>query len=89
MSTSNTYSWIGASGGLWASGSNWNDTTTGTNPASYVPGTLTPVTIAGPTGSAFEVITGGGTTASVGLTGNVSLAGSYAVGGAVTVGTWL
>ena len=84
---SDSYTWIGSSGGSWGALGNWNDTTTGTNPASYVPGTLTPVTIAGPTGSTFEVITGGGAAASVGLTGNVSLAGSYAVGGAVTVGS--
>src|SRR5262245_21213979 len=87
MSTSTSkYSWIGASGGSWASGSNWLDMTTGANPAAHAPGTLTPVTIAGPTDSTFEVIVGGGSAASVELTGNVGLAGSYTVGGAVTIG---
>ena len=87
MSTStDKYTWIGPSGGLWGALGNWNDATTGVSPAAYVPGTLTPVTIAGPTGSTIELITGGGSVASVGLTGNVSLAGSYTVGGAVTVG---
>ncbi len=84
--TSDSYTWIGPSGGSWGALGNWNDTTTGVSPAAYVPGKLTPVTIAGPTGSTFEVIAGGGNAASVGLTGNVSLAGSYTIGGAVTVG---
>ncbi len=87
MSTStDKYTWIGPSGGSWGALGNWNDTTTRVSPAAYVPGTLTPVTIAGPTGSTFEVIAGGGNAASVGLTGNISLAGSYTIGGAVTVG---
>ena len=81
------YLWVGPTGSSWGSASNWSDTTTGTNPAPYVPGTLTPVTITGPTGSTFEVITGGGNAASVGLTGNVSLAGSYAFGGVLGVGS--
>ena len=59
-------------------------TATATNPVIYVPGPLTPVTIAGPTGSTYEVISGGGAAASVGLTGNVSLAGSYAIVGGVS-----
>jgi hypothetical protein len=85
-SNADAYAWIGSSGGLWGSAGNWSDTTTATTPAIYVPGTLTPVTIAGPTGSTFEVISGGGTAASVGLTGNLSLAGSYAISGAMTLG---
>ena len=79
--------WIGPSiGGSWGSVSNWLDTTTGTSPAPYVPGTLTPVTIRGPAGSAFEAISGGGSAASVELTGNMSLGGGYAASGAFSVG---
>ena len=86
-----TYSWIGASGGSWGSPANWADTTAGQNPANAVPGTNNPVTIAGPAGSVYEVIAGGGTAASIALTGLIDLAGTYATGpltiGAVQLGT--
>ncbi len=90
-SNADAYLYVGATGGSWGSASNWSDTTTGTNPAPYVPGTLTPVTITGPTGSnaptfSAEVITGGGSAASVGLTGYVNLGGSYTVDGAIRIG---
>ncbi len=84
--TADAYLWVGPAGGSWGSVSNWDDTATGTSPAPYVPGTLTPVTITGPAGPA-EAISGGGSAASVGLTGNVSLGGGYAVGGALSVGS--
>ena len=89
--TTDAYSWIGASGGSWGSASNWADVTAGENPAPAVPGTITPVTIAGPTSSAYEVIAGGGTAASIALTGSIDLAGSYTTGtltiGSLQVGT--
>ncbi len=84
--TSDDYAWVGSTGGSWSSASNWDDTTTGTNPALYVPGALTAVTIAGPIGSTYEVISGGGSAASLGLTGNVSLGGGYTVGRVLNVG---
>ncbi len=88
-STADAYLWVGATGGSWGSASNWDDTTAGTNPAPYVPGTLTPVTITGPDDYySTEVISGGGSAASVGLTGNVSLGGGYTVGGALRIGSW-
>ena len=88
LSTNNhTYSWIGTSGGLWSSGANWADATIPKVPAGSQPGAQTPVVIAGPTGSTFEVITGGGTAASIVQTGLVDLLGTYAIGGTLSIGT--
>ena len=78
--------WVGAAGGSWGSASNWDDTTAGTSPAPYVPGTLTPVTVTGPAGPA-EAILGGGSAYSLGLTGNVGLGGGYALGGEFRIGS--
>jgi len=86
-STADGYLWVGSTGGSWDSAGNWSDATTGTNPALYVPGALTPVTITGPTGSTFEVISGGGGATSLGVTGYVNLNGAYTVGGAFNVGS--
>ena len=58
--TSNRYAWIGSSGGLWNLAANWQDLTSGTTPAGFFPGSMTPVTIAGPDGQAYEAIGGGG-----------------------------
>ena len=84
--SSDTYSWIGSSGGPWGLAANWADTTAGQNPATSVPGTNNPVVIAGPTGSIYEVIAGGGTAASIALTGLIDLTGTYATG-PLTIGT--
>jgi hypothetical protein len=80
------YDWIGSSGGSWQSASNWQDVTSGQDPATTVPGANNPVTISGPTGSIYEVISGGGAAASVALTGLVDLVGAYNAG-ALNVGT--
>ena len=61
--TSNRYAWIGSSGGLWNLAANWQDLTSGTTPAGFFPGSMTPVTIAGPDGQAYEAIGGGGSAA--------------------------
>ena len=84
--TADAYNWIGVSGGTWEGLGNWADTTSGTSPAAFVPGTLTPATIVGPTGSTFEVISGGGVASSLALTGNVGLGGAYTVSNALTIG---
>jgi hypothetical protein len=84
-SNADAYAWIGASGGTWDAAANWQDTTTGASPASFVPGAATPVTIFGPTGG-VEAITGGGIASSLALDGNVSLGGFYDVG-ALLVGS--
>ena len=81
------YNWIGVSGGTWEGLGNWADTSSGTNPASFVSGTLTPATIVGPTGSTVEVIVGGGVASSLTLTGSVGLGGTYTVGNALTIGS--
>ena len=78
--TSDSYFWIGSSGGLWSFAGNWRDLTSGAVPAGFVPGTLTPVTITGPGGQTYEAIGGGGSAASLGITGNIALSGAYAVG---------
>ena len=59
---SDSYAWIGSSGGSWDSAADWEDTTSGANPATSVPGSGNAVTIPGPTGSIYEVIDGGGPT---------------------------
>ncbi len=81
------YLWVGPSGGSWDAVKNWADTTAGQNPALYVPGALASVTIAGPTGSASDAITGGGSAGSIGLTGNVRLDGGYTANGALKAGS--
>ena len=82
------YVWIGPLPyGHYASASNWKDATTGRTPASYFPGPLTPVTIAGPAVQTFELITGGGSAASMDLTGNIRVEGSYTIGGVLNVGS--
>ena len=83
--TSNRYAWIGSSGGLWNLAANWQDLTSGTTPAGFFPGSMTPVTIAGPDGQAYEAIGGGGSAASLGITGNIALSGAYVVG-ALSIG---
>src|SRR5262249_39390597 len=83
--TADAYAWNGSSGGSWGSAASWIDATSGANPPSTVPGSGNAVTIAGPTGSIYEIISGGGASASLSLTGLVGLAGSYKTG-ALTVG---
>ena len=78
--------WIGSTGGSWGSASNWRDVTSGANPATAAPGANDPVTIAGPTGSTYEVIGGGGASASLSITGLVDLLGAYTTG-ALTEGS--
>ncbi len=85
--TTDTYSWIGSSGGSWGSGSNWADVTTSASPAGTAPGGLNAVVVNGPTGPAYDVVTSGGSAASLLLTGLVDLSGTYDIGGMVTVGT--
>jgi len=84
--TSNSYGWIGSSGGLWGSAANWMDSTTGTSPARFVPGANNPVTINEPSGTSYEVISGGGSAASLSLSGTVALNGQYA-SGSLALGT--
>jgi hypothetical protein len=75
------YLWNGSSGGSWGSAANWIDETTEADPATAVPGSGDPVAIAGPTWSICEVISDGGSSASLGLIGYVDLSGRYGTGG--------
>jgi hypothetical protein len=84
--TSDAYTWIGSSVGSWDSAANWEDVTSGADPATSAPGSGDPVTIAGPTGSTYDVIVSGGNSASLVLTGNVDLSGAYGTNG-LTVGS--
>jgi hypothetical protein len=79
------YSWIGALSGSWNAAANWQDTTSGADPATSVPGADDAVTIAGSTGPIYEIIYGGGSSASLGVTGSLALIGSYTTG-ALTLG---
>jgi hypothetical protein len=81
-----TYSWIGTSGGSWGSGPNWADVTVGGAPAGTQPSGQNPVLVSGPNGSVYEVIRGGGSAAEILQTGLAALSGSYAVGGVLSVG---
>ena len=82
----NSYNWIGSTGGYWGVTTNWQDLTTASNPAQFIPGSLNPVTIAGPAGSFYEVIRGGGRSASLGITGNVDLNDLFTTG-ILSIGT--
>jgi hypothetical protein len=72
--------WNGAQGdGDWSNPGNWTDTTTGQG-ASLPPGTETPATMAAPTGTAYQSVSGTGTCASLALSGNTNFQGDFTIG---------
>lgn len=79
------FAWTASGVGDWGSSGNWQDLTAGLPVPLTVPGSLTPVLIAG--GQAGVSIGGGGTAASLALTGAVSLGGGYVIAGSLDVGT--
>ena len=79
--TGEQYVWAGALDGNWNDASNWQDVTTGANPALVAPGSLDNVTVASPA-SSYKVISGSGDAASLAFTG-----GPAAVTGKFNVGT--
>ncbi len=85
--TADDYLWVGVNGESWDAAGDWEDTTTATDPAPYVPGTLTAATITGPTGSTTEAIRDGGSAASLALTGSLNLSGNILISGALTIGS--
>ena len=85
--STDTYTWIGLSGALWATPSNWRDVTAGNSVVLAAPGAQTAVTIANAPGTAYRFVGGGGTAASLGITGNIDLIGGYGVGGTLSVGS--
>ncbi len=84
-STPDDYLWLPAGSASWDSAANWEDQTSGADPASIAPGTHDLVTIAASQGS-FSVIAGPGDAATLGVTGEVALAGAFGIG-TLTVGS--
>ena len=84
--TPDTYMWRNPASGAWNAAGNWTDTSTGTTPAAVAPGTNDAVTLQGPAGTAYQVVTGPGAAASLVALGRSSLAGAVAAG-AVTIGS--
>jgi len=69
------YAWT-ADGGDWRIAGNWWDQTAGANPAAVAPGVSNLVTVGGPTGASFQVLTGPGNAASLTFTGNTAVTGT-------------
>ncbi|WP_158929151.1 hypothetical protein [Acidisphaera sp. S103] len=81
------YDWIGASGGSWTTAANWEDVTTGTQPAT-VAGAGNVVLVAGSIGvGQYTTIGGNGSAVDFTVTGNVMLTGQLNVAGSVHVST--
>lgn len=79
-STPDVYQWTGADhNGLWNDNLNWDDVTTGQNPAGVAPGLNNLVTVQGP-GVGYLTLIGPADAASLSLVGGVALSGTYAVG---------
>ena len=84
--TPDSYVWTANAGGDWGSAANWDDVTTGANPATIAPGVNDSVTINGGANAA-ETITGLGNSSSLTTTNLVTLSGSFTTSGPLTVGT--
>ena len=90
-SSADNYVWVGPVAGSWDVAGNWEDTTAGLDPATVAPGSNDDVTI-NAAGSAVQVVTGTGDSASLTINGATSLAGDFttgalAVNSALTVST--
>ncbi len=72
-----SFIWTASAGGDWGNAGNWTDVTSG---AAIAPGANDIVGIAGGTGPGFQLLTGQGNAANLGVTGNVALAGTVATG---------
>ncbi len=82
--TPDQYVWLPAGSAIWDRAANWQDQTTGANPASIAPGANDLVSIAASQAS-FSVIAGPGDAATLGVTGEVALSGAFGIG-TLTVG---
>jgi len=82
------FTWLATGGGAWSLASNWNDVTSGADPSLVVPGPQDTVSIAGPTGTKIQTITGKGDVLAAAFAGNTALAGSF-VATSVTLGAGL
>ncbi len=78
-SSPDAYLWVAAGSGEWNDAANWEDATTGADPAAIAPGIHNTDTIAAAP-SSFTVIGGPANAASLAITGEVALNGTYAIG---------
>ncbi|WP_048861183.1 Hint domain-containing protein, partial [Acidisphaera rubrifaciens] len=84
-STTDDFHWIGASGGSWDVPVNWDDTTTGQNPATVAPGAGATVVINGGTATPL-IVNGPGTAGPLLLEGLIEFNGTIGAG-SVTAAT--
>ncbi len=77
--TPDIYAWTATGSGAWGSAANWQDQTSGANPAAIAPGAANIVSI-GVSQSGFTVIAGPANAASLSLTGEAALTGTFAIG---------
>jgi len=84
-SAANQYAWNGSIAGSWDLASNWDDTTTSSNPASVAPGANDAVSITAASGI-VDVITGKGNSSSLTTSGPVVLSGQFSTGSFSTSG---
>jgi len=80
MAMADSYTWIAINGGDWAVASNWQNITTGANPAPVPPGANDLVSISGQAGGAFQLISGQGNAASLTTSGNLIFGGLFGIG---------
>jgi hypothetical protein len=73
------YQWTAAGGGNWNQATNWEDLTTGQDPAKIAPGVNDLVSIAVPD-TGFSVIAGPANAAALSVTGDLALGGVFAIG---------
>jgi hypothetical protein len=79
--TPDQYLWTAQDSGAWNSAANWQDLTSGSNPAAIAPGVNDIVTIAAAQAGSFTVIAGPANAASLAVTGDLAMAGTFAIGG--------
>ena len=69
--------WVGTVSGAWDNAANWDDLTTGANPAAAPPGTLDGVAFLS---STLQTITGTGAAASINFNSETDIAGTLNAG---------
>ncbi|MEJ0045053.1 MAG: hypothetical protein WDN04_02050 [Rhodospirillales bacterium] len=74
------YLWAASGSGNWNSAANWQDVTTGQQPAGIAPGQHNLVEIDASQSGTFAVIAGPANAAALTVTGDVALAGTYTIG---------
>jgi hypothetical protein len=74
------YLWTAAGSGNWTTARNWEDLTTGANPAKIAPGVNDLVTIGCSQSGSFTVIAGPADAASLSVMGDLAMTGTFAIG---------